>query len=101
MRPQDLVEQLRELNQGLVEPWVLAGARIEKTFVFADFKAAMAFMQRVAEHAEALDHHPEWRNVYARVEVGLTTHSTGGLSALDFALAAKMEDEYRLSPAQP
>lgn len=91
MNPQDIEHRLQQLNQGLSASWVGATDRIQKTFVFEDFKAAMAFMQRVAHDADALDHHPEWRNVYNRIEVELTTHSAGGVTELDFALAAKME----------
>lgn len=60
---------------------------IARSFRFSSFAAAFAFMTAVAEEAERLDHHPEWSNVYDRVEVVLTTHSTGGVSALDVALA--------------
>lgn len=66
---------------------------IEKTFTFADFNAAFAFMARVAMMAEEMDHHPEWFNVYNRVEVTLTTHSAGGVTGKDIRLAEVM-DEY-------
>src|SRR6056297_411813 len=67
------------------------GKAIEKTFRFKGFGDAMAWMARVAFDAEALDHHPEWRNVYNRVEVRLTTHDAGGLTARDIKLAERME----------
>lgn len=67
------------------------GKAIAKTFRFAGFRDAMAWMARAGFEAEALDHHPEWRNVYNRVEVTLTTHDTGGLTAKDIALAERME----------
>ena len=67
------------------------GKAILKTFRFASFRDAMAWMTRVAFEAEAADHHPEWFNVYNRVEVTLTTHDTGGLSQKDLDLAAAME----------
>ena len=60
---------------------------IERRLKFSDFNAAFGFMSRVALMAEKLDHHPEWRNVYDRVEIVLTTHDAGGLSARDVALA--------------
>lgn len=60
---------------------------IHRRFQFADFSAAWAFMSRVALKAEAMDHHPEWSNVYATVEVTLSTHDCGGLSEKDVALA--------------
>lgn len=73
--------------------WTLRndGLAIERTFRFADFSAAWGFMTRVALHAEKADHHPEWFNVYNRVEVTLTTHDAGGLSARDAAMARAME----------
>ena len=61
---------------------------IKKTFRFADFNAAWAFMNRVALQAEKLDHHPEWFNVYGTVEITLSTHDCDGLSQRDIALAA-------------
>ena len=63
---------------------------IHKTFVFADFNAAFAWMARVAMMAEKLDHHPEWSNVYKTVNVTLTTHDAGGLSDLDVKMARFM-----------
>lgn len=73
--------------------WRFDAARpaIHKTFVFADFNAAFAFMTRVALKAEQLNHHPEWQNVYNRVEITLTTHDAGGLTTLDTELAAFIE----------
>ena len=64
---------------------------IKKTFIFADFNAAFAWMSRVAMQAEKLDHHPEWDNVYKTVNVVLTTHDAGGLSPLDMAMAKFMD----------
>lgn len=62
-----------------------------KTFRFTDFNAAFGFMTRAALIAEKLDHHPEWRNVWNRVEVTLTTHDAGGITARDLALAHAMD----------
>jgi 4a-hydroxytetrahydrobiopterin dehydratase len=67
------------------------GGAIGKRFVFSDFAAAFGFMTQAALAAEKLDHHPEWTNVYDRVEVRLSTHSAHGLTALDFELARAME----------
>ena len=60
---------------------------IHKSFKFADFTQAWAFMTRVALAAEKADHHPEWSNVYNKVEIVLSTHDAGGLSEKDVALA--------------
>jgi 4a-hydroxytetrahydrobiopterin dehydratase len=64
---------------------------ITKTYQFADFNAAFGFMARVALAAEKQDHHPEWFNVWNRVEITLSTHDAGGLSARDFRLAETIE----------
>jgi 4a-hydroxytetrahydrobiopterin dehydratase len=60
---------------------------IQRRYAFKDFKAAFAFMTAVAEEAERMDHHPEWFNVYNKVDVTLATHDAGGVTALDVALA--------------
>jgi 4a-hydroxytetrahydrobiopterin dehydratase len=64
---------------------------IQRTFKFKDFNAAFGFMTRVAIRAEQLDHHPEWFNVYNRVEVTLTTHDADGVTELDVTLARFMD----------
>ena len=64
---------------------------IQRTFRFADFTAAFGFMTRAALMAEKLDHHPEWFNVYNRLEVTLTTHDAGGVTELDVTLAGLMD----------
>lgn len=71
----------------------LPGARdaIGKTFRFGDFNAAFGFMTRVAIMADRLDHHPEWFNVYDRVEVTLATHDADGVTELDVELAGFMD----------
>jgi 4a-hydroxytetrahydrobiopterin dehydratase len=73
--------------------WTLRedGKAILRTFRFADFNAAFGFMTRVALYAEKHDHHPEWFNVYNRVEMTLTTHDADGLSARDAAMARAIE----------
>jgi 4a-hydroxytetrahydrobiopterin dehydratase len=73
--------------------WTLVADRdaIARTFKFRDFNAAFGFMTRAALVAEKLDHHPEWSNVYNRVEVVLSTHDAGGLTERDVALAKAMD----------
>jgi 4a-hydroxytetrahydrobiopterin dehydratase len=73
--------------------WTLArdGAAISRTFTFRNFSEAFAFMTRCALAAEKMDHHPDWSNVYKTVDVTLNTHDAGGLTALDFELAKKMD----------
>lgn len=65
---------------------------IQRTYRFADFNAAFAFMTRAALMAEKLDHHPEWFNVYNRVEVTLATHDADGVTELDVRLATFMDE---------
>lgn len=73
--------------------WDMDDARdaLVRQFVFADFAAAFGFMTRVALLAHAHDHHPEWSNVYNRVDIALTTHDAGGLSARDLAMARAID----------
>jgi len=70
--------------------WSLVDGKLHRELVFADFNEAFGFMSRVALIAEAMGHHPEWRNVWNRVVVDLTTHDTGGLSNLDRQLAQRI-----------
>jgi 4a-hydroxytetrahydrobiopterin dehydratase len=67
------------------------GKAIERWFKFADFSEAFGFMARVALQAEKADHHPEWFNVWNRVEITLTTHDAGGLSARDVKMARAID----------
>lgn len=67
---------------------------IARVFMFADFAQAFAFMTQIALNAEKSDHHPEWCNVYSRVEIVLTTHDVGGLSQRDIDLARYADEAY-------
>jgi 4a-hydroxytetrahydrobiopterin dehydratase len=82
----EIVDALADLHG-----WKLAGPAISKTFTFKDFIAAWGFMSRVALLAEKRDHHPDWRNVWNKVEITLTTHDAGGLSTRDFELATAID----------
>jgi 4a-hydroxytetrahydrobiopterin dehydratase len=68
---------------------------IVREFVFADFVEAFAFMTELALIAEKRDHHPDWRNVYSRVEIALTTHDTGGITTKDIAFATRADEVHR------
>jgi 4a-hydroxytetrahydrobiopterin dehydratase len=85
-----------------VPGWAPAEGRdaIVRTFRFADFNAAFGFMSRVALMAEKLDHHPEWFNVYNRVDVLLATHDADGVTELDVKLAKFMNDAARETGAR-
>ena len=74
--------------------WVETPGRdaIGKTYKFSDFNAAFGFMTRVALKADQMDHHPEWSNVYNRVEVVLTTHDASGVTDKDMTLAKFMDE---------
>ena len=76
-----------------LEGWSEAKGRdaIVKTFQFKSFSQAWGWMNRVALLAEKIDHHPEWVNVYGRVDVTLSTHTAGGVTEKDIALARKMD----------
>ena len=63
---------------------------IEKDFIFKDFKTAFSWMTKIALIAEKMDHHPEWFNVYNKVEVKLSTHDSGGITELDITMAKEM-----------
>lgn len=71
--------------------WTHKGGKLHRTFKFAGFSEAFGFMARVALAAEKLDHHPDWSNVWNRVTVTLETHDSGGVTELDFRLAAEMD----------
>ncbi len=71
--------------------WERDDDEIEKKFAFDDFKASMAFVNRVAELAEAADHHPDINIKYNRVKLTLSTHSEGGITEKDFALAGQID----------
>jgi 4a-hydroxytetrahydrobiopterin dehydratase len=72
--------------------WTLQNGKLHRDYKFADFVQAFGFMSSAALMAEGMNHHPEWFNVYSTVKVDLNTHDAGGITELDFTLAAKMEE---------
>lgn len=89
-----------QINQALIElnkdkgdndKWQISDNKLNKTFKFKNFVKAFGWMSQIAIWAEKLNHHPEWFNVYNKVEVNLTTHDVDGISDLDFKLAEKMD----------
>lgn len=89
----ELTETERTAAMAELSDWALArqDKAISRTIQFADFSQAFAFMTRVALLAEQHDHHPEWSNVYNRVDIALTTHDAGGLSRRDVAMAKAID----------
>ena len=92
-----MVEQLSEDERAAaldrLDEWDYDDARdaLTRSFLFADFSEAFAFMTRVALLAEKADHHPEWSNVWNRVDILLTTHDAGGLSQRDVRMAEAID----------
>jgi 4a-hydroxytetrahydrobiopterin dehydratase len=84
-----------QIDQGLADlaAWSLSpnGLKLERTLRFEDFVSAFGFMTLAALIAERMDHHPEWTNVWNRVEIALTTHSANGVTARDIELAKKLD----------
>ena len=90
LTPNEVQSELARLNATTETPWALQDDKLFKKFGFSNFVTAFGFMTQVALVAERMNHHPEWFNVYATVEVSLTTHDAGGISTLDFVLAQAM-----------
>lgn len=86
-----ITDALSALNASAASPWTVVDGKLHKEFQFRDFSEAFGFMARAALAAEAMDHHPEWFNVYRTVRVDLATHDASGITELDFALAGRME----------
>lgn len=91
LNPTELQQSLNDLNRDAAQDWALVNNCLSRSFRFPDFVSAFGFMTRVAMHAEKLNHHPDWSNVYGTVNVSLTTHEAGGITATDFKLARTME----------
>ena len=82
--------QIQE-NLAQVEGWTVENGKLHKEFQFDNFVSAFGFMTQLALVAEAMNHHPEWFNVYNRVTIDLTTHDAGGISELDFQWAKQAD----------
>ena len=81
---------LTTLNQKCAAAWTIEEGKLYRAFKFPNFIAAFGFMTQVAILAEKANHHPEWFNVYNKVNISLTTHDAGGISTRDFALAEQI-----------
>ncbi len=90
-RPGKLADEEVRRRLTALPGWELENGKLRRTFVFKDFAEAFGFMTDVAREAEALNHHPEWFNVYNRVTVDLVTHDPPGITTLDFELAHKAQ----------
>lgn len=84
-------EEIQSRMQGINHAWVLKGKFIHNEFIFKDFIQAFSFMTAVALVAEKSDHHPNWKNVYNKVNIALNTHDADGLTTKDFDLAEKID----------
>lgn len=85
-----------ETRLAALDGWTLKDGKLFRSIQCDDFVAAWGFMSSIAIVAEKMDHHPEWFNVYGRVDIYLTTHDAGGISERDFALAQQINE--RLAP---
>lgn len=87
----EIQTQLDNLNTDSAAHWIVDNGKLFKQFEFSNFISAMGFMMQSAMVAEKMNHHPEWSNVYKKVSVHLVTHSSDGITELDFDLAMKMQ----------
>lgn len=90
MRPKRLPDDEIRTRLEAIPGWAYEDGKLRRRFQFDGFVAAFGWMTSVALVAERMDHHPEWTNVYSRVSVDLCTHDAGGVTELDFELAARM-----------
>jgi 4a-hydroxytetrahydrobiopterin dehydratase len=91
-RPTRLADTEVRQRLAALPGWTVKDGKLHRELSFPDFTQAFAFMSEVAREADALDHHPEWFNVYNRVVIDLTTHDASGITTLDFELARRAEE---------
>ena len=96
LNPSDISSNLNELNSLTHSKWDSEQQKLHKILHFNNFLDAFEFMTAVANYAEKINHHPEWHNVYGRLEIWLTTHDCGGITEKDFDLARFMEKQLLL-----
>jgi len=91
-----MVLTIDEINGVLqkLDGWQIVDGYLSKEFTFKGFIQAMGFMTQVAIHAQVMQHHPEWSNVYNKVKINLTTHDEGGITELDVSFAEKAQRTY-------
>jgi 4a-hydroxytetrahydrobiopterin dehydratase len=83
---EQIKNELKSLNG-----WTIQNGKLHKEFAFSDFVKAFSFMTKIALHAEKMNHHPEWFNVYNRITIDLMTHDAGGITTNDVELARFIE----------
>ncbi|MFY9300021.1 MAG: 4a-hydroxytetrahydrobiopterin dehydratase [Candidatus Nitrosotenuis sp.] len=91
MRPERLTDEQIQQELKNLPGWSLQNGKLHKEYVFKDFTHAFGFMTKAALYAEKMDHHPEWFNVYNKLQVDLMTHDAGGITTNDIALAKTFE----------
>ena len=91
-RPVKLSESEIAAALAKLDGWKVVAGKLHREYEFVDFVAAFAFMSGAALVAQAMDHHPEWSNVWNKVRVDLTTHDARGITTLDLKLAQSMDD---------
>ena len=90
---QDRLLEKSELEEAISKfpKWEYQEESLKQDFIFSDFREAFEFMVQVAEIAESIDHHPDWSNSWNKVSISISTHSAGGLTALDLKFVEKVE----------
>jgi len=92
MKPSLLSDKEKEAIKKRLKKWKVSDESLEREFVFVNFKQAFIFMTKIAFAAEARNHHPDWRNIYNKVIIRLSTHDLGGISTLDIEFAKEIDE---------